>query len=320
MVITISFVIPCYCSNHTLKQVVSEIEEVMQRSEIYKVYEIILVDSSSYDDTFKTIRELCMEKKHVKGIQLTKNFGQHASIMAGFRYSVGDYVVCLDGNGQSPVNEVVKLFAKLEEGYDVVYARCEQNNYSNLGNICSRFGDFIIGVMQEKPKEIYLSNYFAAKRFIINDMVRYTSAYPYIATLILRTTRNIVNVEVQYRELREGAIRYNMKKHLMLCLNGLVSTIKPLKLATTVGIFFSCSGFIYGVYIIVKRIFNPLVPVGFSSIISVIVFMGGLIMIVLGLLGEYIGRIYICLNNYPQYVVCEQMNFDVATNEDSNSS
>lgn len=306
----ISFVIPCYHSEHTLPHVIAEIDEKMRQMTQYE-YDIFLVNDCSPDNTFGVIRGLCEERKNIKGINFARNFGQHAALMAGLRHSDGDYVVCLDDDGQTPADEVDKLIDKLEEGYDAVYAKYEHKQHSAFRNIGSKVNELMTRMMLEKPAELYISSYFAVRRFVVEDMIRYENSYPYVIGLVLRTTRNITNVVVNHREREEGRSGYTLKKLLSLWFNGFTAfSVKPLRIATGIGCGFALIGFIYGIYTIIKRLINPAVPMGFSAIMSALVFFGGMIMIMLGLIGEYIGRIYISMNNSPQYVIRERLNID----------
>lgn len=306
----VSFVIPCYRSEQTLPKVVAEIEEKMKDLGRYE-YSIFLVNDCSPDDTMGTIRKLCEEHREIRGIGFAKNFGQHSALMAGLRYSDGDYVVCLDDDGQTPADEVDKLLDKLEEGYDAVYARYEHKKHSAFRNMGSKVNELMARTMLGKPPKLYLSSYFAVKRFVVDDMVRYENSYPYVIGLVLRATRNIANVTVNHREREQGSSGYTLRKLLGLWFNGFTAfSVKPLRLATAMGAISAVLGFLYGVYTIVKRLVNPDVPLGFSSTMAAIVFFGGMIMLMLGLIGEYIGRIYISLNNSPQYVIREKVNFD----------
>ncbi len=306
----ISFVIPCYRSEHTLPRVIAEIDEKMKQMTQYE-YDIFLVNDCSPDNTFGVIRALCRERENIKGINFAKNFGQHSALMAGLRYSDGDYVVCLDDDGQTPADEVDKLINKLEEGYDAVYAKYEHKQHSAFRNIGSKLNELMTRMMLEKPAELYISSYFAVRRFIVEDMIRYENSYPYVIGLVLRTTRNITNVAVNHREREEGKSGYTFKKLIGLWFNGFTAfSVKPLRIATGIGCCFAFIGFIYGIYTIIKRFINPDVPMGFSAMMSAIVFFGGMIMIMLGLIGEYIGRIYISMNNSPQYVIRERINIE----------
>ena len=306
----VSFVIPCYRSEHTLPHVVAEIENKMQQLTQY-TYDIYLVNDCSPDGTLAVVRRLCEERQNIKGISFSRNFGQHAALMAGLRHSDGDYVVCLDDDGQTPADEVDKLLDKLEEGYDAVYAKYEHKQHSTFRNLGSKVNELMTRMMLDKPAELYISSYFAVRRFVVEDMIRYENSYPYVIGLVLRSTKNITNVIVQHREREEGSSGYTLKKLFGLWFNGFTAfSVKPLRIATAIG---SCSagvGFLYGIYTIIKRLVKPDVPMGFSSTMAAIVFFGGMIMVMLGLIGEYVGRIYISLNNSPQYVIRERINIE----------
>lgn len=306
----ISFIIPCFQSECTLPYVIAEIEEKMKQLTQYK-YDIFLVDDCSPDGTLAIIEKLCKEKKYIKGISFSRNFGQHAALMAGLRHSDGDFVVCLDDDGQTPANEVDKLINKLEEGYDAIYAKYEHKQHSLFRNLGSRVNELMMRIMLDKPADLYLSSFFAVRRFVVEDMIRYDNCFPYVIGLVLRATKKVTNVVVQHRERENGVSGYTLKKLLSLWFNGFTAfSVKPLRMATAIGVFCAELGFLYGIYTIIKKIVNPNVPIGFSSIMAAIVFFGGMIMILLGLIGEYVGRIYISLNNSPQYVVRELMNVD----------
>lgn len=311
----VSFVIPCYRSEKTLPAVVEEINVTMEKMVDYD-HEIILVNDSSPDGTINTIRELCKKQSNIIGIDLAKNFGQHAALMAGMRQAKGDIVVCLDDDGQTPADEVDKLLNKLNEGYDVVYASYGKKKHSLFRNFGSKVNEIMTRVMLGKPKELYISSYFAAKRFVVEDMLRYEYSYAYVIGLVLRATKNIANVEVNHRSRTEGASGYTLKKLLGLWFNGFTAfSIKPLRIATVVGVLCAGGGFLYGLYTIVKRLLLPDIQAGFSALMSMLVFMGGMIMLMLGLIGEYIGRIYISMNNSPQYVIREVIKEEVTDKE-----
>ena len=304
----ISFVIPCYRSEQTLPRVVAEIQEKMNTLTQYE-YDIFLVNDCSPDGTYEVIRSLCQKNENIKGIDFARNFGQHSALMAGFRHSNGDYVVCLDDDGQTPADEADKLLEKLEEGYDAVYAKYEHKRHSAFRNFGSRVNELMARTMLGKPAALYISSYFAVKRFVVEDMVRYENSYPYVIGLVLRATRNIANVTVKHREREVGTSGYTLKKLISLWFNGFTAfSVQPLRIATAIGACSAAAGFLYGIYTIVKRLINPDVPMGFSSTMAAIVFFGGMIMLMLGMIGEYIGRIYISLNNSPQYVIRDKIN------------
>ena len=299
----VSFVIPCYRSALTIGNVVKEIQDTMQSLAQY-TYEIILVNDCSPDETFDVITELCKENENICGVDLAKNFGQHGALMAGFHQVKGDILVCLDDDGQTPADEVGKLLAEIENGQDVVYASYDHKKHSLFRNFGSWMNEKMAQFLLGKPKELFVSSYFAARRFIVDEMLRYENAYPYVIGLVLRTTKRISNVPVQHREREIGTSGYTLGKLLGLWFNGFTAfSTKPLRIATISGSVFAVLGFAYGIYTIVKKFVNPAVPMGFSSIMAAILFIGGMLMIMLGLIGEYIGRMYICMNSAPQFVV-----------------
>ncbi|MBO4751116.1 MAG: glycosyltransferase [Lachnospiraceae bacterium] len=308
----ISFVIPCYRSEQTIGHVVAEIDGKMQEMKDFE-YEIILVNDCSPDNTKDALWKLCEEKSEGNGVRraisFAKNFGQHSALMAGLRQTSGDYVVCLDDDGQTPADEVDKLIDKLEEGFDAVYAKYEHKHHSGFRNLGSKVNELMTRVMLGKPKELFISSYFAVRRFVVEDMIRYENSYPYVIGLVLRSTKSITNVVVTHRDREQGSSGYTLKKLLGLWFNGFTAfSVKPLRIATAIGSFCAVVGFLYGVYTVIKRLINPDVAEGFSALMAAVVFFGGMIMLMLGLVGEYIGRIYISLNNSPQYVIRDTVN------------
>ena len=302
----ISFVIPCYRSEHTIEAVVAEIMDTMKGIAAYD-YDIFLVNDCSPDNTFSVIKQICEKYNNVTGISLAKNFGQHAALMAGLRKSDGDIVVCLDDDGQTPADEVGSLIDAIEQGSDVVYASYDLKQHSAFRNFGSHINDIMTRMMLGKPKELQLTSYFAAKRFVVDSMLQYEHSYPYVIGLVLCATKNITNVPVRHRKREVGNSGYTMRKLLSLWFNGFTAfSILPLRIATAAGAFFAVAGFLYGIYTVLKKLINPAVPMGFSSLMAAVVFIGGMLMIMLGLIGEYIGRIYISINRSPQYVIREE--------------
>ncbi|MBO4458974.1 MAG: glycosyltransferase family 2 protein [Butyrivibrio sp.] len=296
----ISFVIPCYRSSHTIRKVVEEIRETMRDRE----FEIILVNDDSPDETFGTINKLCDEDHRIVGVDLNENFGQHAALMAGFRYVRGDVIVCLDDDGQTPADEVDKLLEQIYKGHDVVYAKYPDKKHGAFRNFGSKVNDVMLRQMLNKPKTLRISSYFAMKRLILDEIVRYKNPYPYVMGLVLRSTKNIVNVEVNHRERTEGESGYSMAKLLSLWMNGFTAfSVKPLRIATAIGAIMAVGSFIYGIATIIMKVVGINYILGFSALMTVQTFIGGVTLLMLGIIGEYIGRIYISLNNSPQYII-----------------
>lgn len=304
----ISFVIPCYNSEKTINNVVNEIKETISRNKGYD-YEIILVNDGSKDRVIDVIRFLTNNDKKIKAINLSKNFGQHAALITGLRYINGDVVVCLDDDGQTPANECFKLIDEIHSGKDVVYAKYTSKHHSSFRNFGSKVNDWMTCVLLNKPKDLYISSYFACKKYIAQEIVKYNNPFPYMQGLVLRSTNNITNVEVEHRNREVGESGYTIVKLFSLWMNGFTAfSIKPLRLATIVGCVLAFLGFVFEIVLIIKKLMNITVVLGYSSIMAVLLFIGGMIMLMLGLIGEYIGRIYICINDSPQAIVKETIN------------
>lgn len=301
----LSFVIPCYGSELTLEEVIRELIDTVHNKSEYE-YEIILVNDCSPDNVSKKISLLCQKYNNIISIDLARNFGQHAALMAGYSYCTGEIVISLDDDGQTPIDEVFSLIDKLGEGYDVVYGSFSEKKHNSFRNFGSHINDLMAEVLIDKPKDLKVSSYFVARKFIIDEILKYKNSYPYILGLILRSTRNICDVQVNHRRRIHGTSGYSFKKLLSLWLNGFTAfSVKPLRSATIIGFICALIGFLFGSYTVIHKLLNPSTPAGYSSLMAVILFIGGMIMLMLGLIGEYIGRIYISINNSPQYVIRE---------------
>jgi undecaprenyl-phosphate 4-deoxy-4-formamido-L-arabinose transferase len=302
----ISVVIPCYNSDQTIGTVVDEIVQVVDGK--YD-YEIVLVNDGSTVALWKEIGRLAEKySPHVKGIRFAKNFGQHAATMAGYRESKGDIVIQMDDDGQSDAHGIPKLIEKMDEGYDVVFARYPDFKESWFRRAGSEFNRRMCISLLGMPRDIKPTSFCAIRRFVVDEMVRYEKPYPYIAGLMYRATTNMCDVEIEHRERAEGKSNYTLKKLIKLWLNGFTAfSVKPLRVATVMGMVFAFIGFIYALFIIIRRLAGVPVMTGWSSLISIILILGGLNMVMLGMVGEYIGRIYICLNNSPQYVIRDKI-------------
>ena len=302
----ISLVIPCYGSEHTLAEVVKEIRGMFQDAS-YK-YEIILVNDFSPDKVWNVIAQLAETNSHIIGINMARNFGQHAALMAGYREASGEIVVSLDDDGQAPIEKIPELLKKIEDGYDLVYGKYPQIEQSKFRVFGSYMNDKMTEVMLGKPEYIRVTSFYAASKFVIDEMIKYEKSYPYVIGLALRSTQNIANVSVEQRKRAQGRSGYTFRKLLSLWLNGFTAfSVKPLRIATFSGIVCAFIGFLYGVYIILHKIMNPTVPMGYSSTMAIILLIGGVIMLLLGMIGEYVGRIYVSVNNAPQYVIREKV-------------
>lgn len=298
----ISVVIPCYRSEKMIASVVEEIISYIRHWE----YEIILVCDCSPDNVWNEIKILQKKYPTVHGILFSKNFGQHAATLAGYRHATGDVIVTMDDDGQSDPSAISRLIDKLNEGYDVVYARYPGYEKSPF----RKFGSWINGKMSEllagKPVGIQGNSYYVMRRFVKDEMIRYTNSFPYLGGLVFRVTSNIAEIEVEHRIRKEGRSNYTLGKMVKLWINGFTAfSVVPLRIASLLGGIFSCIGFVLGLVFLIRKLLNPDIILGFTSLIVIILFLGGVILLSVGLIGEYVGRIYIGQNQAPQYVIKE---------------
>lgn len=302
----ISFVIPCYRSERTIETVVAEIRETVSTRAQDFDYEVVLVNDSSPDNVWQVIQKLAAADPKIKGVCLAKNFGQHCALMAGYSQASGDYIVSLDDDGQTPASETFKLVDKLEEGFDVVYGyyqHAAQHLFRRLGSwVNKKMAENIIG----QPRSLKTTSFFIMRDFIAKEIVNYKHPFAYISGLVFRATKNLGNVEVGHRRRLEGRSGYTLAGLIGLWTNGFTAfSVKPLRAATYIGLFCALLGFAGGIFVVYQKCTHPEVPVGYSSILASLMFIGGMIMLLLGLIGEYVGRIYICMNQSPQYVIRE---------------
>lgn len=305
----LSVVIPCYNSEKNIENVIERDMEIFLEQGISN-FEFVLVNDCSADHTWDVLEKLSKKQKNIISINLAKNCGQHNAIMAGFRYVTGDYVVVSDDDGQTQMEMISTMVKKLDEGFDVIMTNWEQRGHrSLLRRLGTALNDKVSEVLMDNPDKIPVSIFFLAKRFIIDEVVRYNRPYPFVTGLILRTTHNIGVVNVKQLQRQSGQSGYSFKKLMKLWLNGFTAfSILPLRMASYIGTFSALLGFLFGIFVVVRKIIMPQIVAGWSSAVAIFMFMSGIMLCVLGMIGEYVGRIYMCINNTPQYVIKEICN------------
>ncbi len=312
----LSFVIPCYGSETTIEIVVKELIETLAKRPEYD-YEIILVNDCSPDNVWEPICTLALHNPHIFGISLAKNFGQPSALMAGYRKCTGDLIISLDDDGQTPACELFTLVDKIAEGWDVVYASYKHKMHSGFRNFGTWMNEKMTESLIGKPKGLKVTSYFIMQRFIMDEILRYHNAYPYIEGLIFRATKHIANIPVTHHNRMVGESGYTFSKLLALWFNGFTAfSVKPLRIATFCGTTSAFLGFCYGLYVVIRKFIDPTIEMGWSSIVASIFLLGGLILVMLGLIGEYVGRIYISINNAPQYTIRDTAGFQKRSGEE----
>ena len=304
----ISVCIPCYRSAKTLPKVVAAIREEFAKHEGYE-YQMILVNDGSPDNTFEVIAQLCEEDENIIGMNLSRNHGQASAKIAALRYATGDALVYMDDDGQHPAEGIFRLVSKVEEGYDVVYAHFPKKKTSVFKKLTSDLHNKIAEWTGNKPKGIHRSSFVAWSRFALECVKNYHSPFPSAGAYLLCVTDKFANVEMEHKKRIEGSSGYTLKKLVGLWLNSFTNfSIVPLRLASFVGVSCAGIGFLFGIYVVIRKLLHPTVPAGYTSTIAILLFIGGMIMMMLGLLGEYIGRMYMILSNKPQYSVQKALN------------
>lgn len=306
----LSFVIPCYRSEKTIEKVIDEIIATVAQREGYD-YEVIAVNDSSPDNVYEVLKRIAAANKKVKVINFAKNMGKHAAVLAGYSVARGKYIVNLDDDYQCPTYALWSLLEPVERDEcdyaTAKYSFKQETWYKRLG---SNVNVWMGHVMLDKPMSLRLENFSVMKAFVAREVIGYKNPYPYLEGLILRVTRRILAVPMEERERGDdNATGFTLKKSMSLLMNGLTAfSVKPLRVASLCGTLFAIMGFILGIVMVVRKLVNPAVPTGYSSIVAILLFSSGLIMLMLGLIGEYLGRMYICLNGSPQYVIRETIN------------
>lgn len=303
----VSIVIPCYNSQATIGKVVDMVSGEFEKNPGYTC-EFVLVNDHSRDGTFGVIRRLAQERKNVKGVDLLRNFGQHNALMAALSYTRGDYILGMDDDMQTHPSQIFKLIDKMAEGFDIVYGVYPRRKNSVLKNFSSKLNEVSSRILLGRPKEILSSNFWVITRAVCEEVVKYTSYNPYIDGIFYRITHNIGNVPVEHFKRESGTSNYTLRKLMALWLAYWNYSVIPLRISSVLGMFSALGGFLAAVVVVVKKMISPDIPAGWASTICVMVFFFGLVLMVLGIIGEYLGKMLLTLNHTPQYIVRETVN------------
>ena len=299
-----SIVIPVYNGARTIGPLVDRLIEVLDRDGL----QIVLVNDGSPDDSDAACRSIQRRyPNHVVYVLLSRNFGEHNAVMAGLRHANGDYVVVMDDDFQNPPEEVRRLIDHARtHDFDVVYTRYRQKRHHRFRNLGSRFNDAVATLLLEKPRGLYLSSFKCLNRFIAGEVLKYSGPYPYIDGLVLRCTRRIGTIEVRHDPRGIGRSNYTLPKLVGLWLNMFVNfSVLPLRVATLSGFACSSLGVLLGVVVLIERIQRPETPLGWASILVTMLTFSGVQLVMTGVLGEYIGRLFLSGNQTPQFVIRE---------------
>ena len=305
----ISIVIPCYYSEKTIKKVVEMTIDEFSKTNRYDC-EFVLVNDGSTDGTYEKIKELAEKYPFVQGVNLLRNFGQHNALMAALHYVRGDYVLGMDDDMQTHPSQIHKLVEKIQEGYDLVYGHYGKKKNSTLKNLSSKLNEVSSRILLGRPKEIVSSNFWIITRKVAEEVIKYDSYNPYIDGIFYRVTHNIGNVEVEHHKREVGTSNYTLKKLIRLWLAYWNYSVIPLRISSVTGGVMAMAGFVAALLTIIRKLVHPGIPVGWASTICVVTVFAGLILMSLGIIGEYLGKIILTRNHTPQFIVRESINTD----------
>jgi undecaprenyl-phosphate 4-deoxy-4-formamido-L-arabinose transferase len=297
-----SVVVPVYNSEKTLEELYERLEKVF--AALGRTFELLFVEDGGRDDSWQVIGSL--QKKYpaiIKGIKLSKNFGQHNALICGFNHVSGQFIITLDDDLQTPPEEIPKLIATQQrETADLVYAIYANKKHHQVRNI----GSYVIKrvfkiVFNAKPDA---SSFRLISRNLIDKIIRHNQNFVFIDGLLHWHTTNIAYQVTDHHDRKHGQSNYNLYKLIQLSSNLFFNfTVIPLRIITSVGILVSIISFLLGVYFLINKFYYNIPVQGYTSLVTIILFSTSMIMISLGVIGEYISRIYMLQNNKPQYSI-----------------
>jgi len=300
----ISIIIPVFNGEKTIEILVNDISKTLAKN---CDFEIVLVNDCSKDNSEEKCKELTKKYDNVYLHSLSKNVGEHNAVMAGLNKCLGDYAVIMDDDLQHSADsllELIKFSTDKNNNYDVVYTHYDEMKYNFFRNVGRQFNNFIANLLLEKPKSLYLSSFKLVNRFLITEIIKYQSPFTYIDGLILGITSKIGTIKVKHSERSHGKSGYTFQKLLGVWTS--MSTgfsVVPLRLSLVLGSLLSLLGFVFALLTFIERMMDNTVPSGYATTIIVVTLFSGAILIALGLIGEYVGRIFISLNKKPQFVI-----------------
>jgi|ETNmetMinimDraft_30_1059905.scaffolds.fasta_scaffold01011_9 undecaprenyl-phosphate 4-deoxy-4-formamido-L-arabinose transferase len=299
----LSFVIPVYNGSRTLGDVVDRIHECFRDVAI----QVVLVDDGSKDDSEAVCMALAAaHPATVSFVHLARNFGEHNAVMAGLNVASGRYVAVLDDDGQNPPEEVRKLFAEIRKGeHDAVYGHYRVKRHGWFRNLGSRFNGRMANLLLDKPPELYLSSFKVMNRFLVDEIIRYSGAFPYIDGLILRSTSKVTQIDVEHRERAQSESNYTVAKLFWLWLNMFLNfSIAPLRVSALIGMLTATTALVGMIGVVIDKLYiNPEVTIGLPTVLLVVMFFAGVQLSILGVVGEYLGRVFLDRSGHPQYVI-----------------
>ncbi len=305
-----SVVIPVYNSARIVAMVIEQTAAFFQQHDLR--YEIVLVNDGSRDQSWAVIAAEAARQPHVVAINLLRNYGQHNAVFCGLAHCRGDYVITIDDDLQNPPSEIIHLIECMQTGsHDVVFGRFRHKRHS----LTRRLGSGLIRLINERvfmcPKTIVPSNMRLMRRDVVERMLGYHTAYPYTTGLALMFAHSIGNAWVEHKERHEGKSNYNLVRILSLVLRILFNySIWPLRLVTITGFVISFLSFFVGLVLVVRKLLDNILIEGWTGIMVMLAILNGLIILMLGMLGEYTVRILQQMNSKETYHIKDIVTHD----------
>ncbi|MDI9308988.1 MAG: glycosyltransferase family 2 protein [Limnohabitans sp.] len=305
--VEISFVSPVYKAENILPKLVEEIQKTV--SQLNVTYEIVLVDDRSPDGSWEVMQKLSQQFKEVKSVRLSKNFGQHPTIMAGLSQAKGNWVVVMDCDLQDQPKEVIKLYQKTKEGFDVVFARRHNRQDSFYKKMTSKVFSVIYGYFTDTKYDNTIANFGIYSSKVIQGVLNmndYIKSFPlFVKWVGFKSTA----IDVEHSERFEGETTYTLKKLLSLAFNTIISfSNKPLKLFVKFGLTISFLSFLFGLFTLYQALIGEIQVLGYSTIVVSIWFLSGVIITTIGVSGIYVGKIFDQTKNRPPFVIDKVLN------------
>ncbi len=299
--LALSVVIPVYNGAASIGELVAALEEL----EIAGGHEIVLVNDGSPDNSLAVCRGL-VERARVPLtlVDLSRNYGEHNAVMAGLRHARGAHIITMDDDLQNPPEEVERLLAFAQEsGHEVVYTYYDEKRHALWRNLGSRFTNGVAGFVLDKPKGFYLSSFRCISAFVARQITRYDGPFPYVDGLILQVTQDIDRLLVRHLPRAVGRSNYTLRRLMRLWLSMFVNfSVMPLRLSTLTGFALSLVGAAGSIDALVEALFfDP--PTGWASLMAAVLLLSGVQLVILGIVGEYLGRLYLTANRKPQAIV-----------------
>ena len=307
--IQISIVSPVYRAEKMVHMLVERI--VQSVTTITDRYEIILVNDASPDASWQMIEHECAQNKQVKGVNLSRNFGQHYAITAGLSFAKGEWVVVMDCDLQDRPEEIPALYQKAQEGYDIVYARRKQRQDKWLKRMTSRMFNAVLNWLSGLKKDKEVANFGIYNRKVIAEYVKIPEYARSFGSLIRYLGFRTTAIDVQHALRAEGKSSYTLYRMLKLTFDVIISNSnKPLRMAVGLGFSMSALSFLLALYNVVARMVGIISFPGYTTTVFSIWFVGGLMLFVMGILGLYIGKIFDQVKGRPNYIVRDKLNID----------